>query len=558
MNNLKDSNEPNLADDIAALDERNRKEERVLRGLLDQCRDKKNHFLAVSANMGDSHSYISSVPLAWFADVHFASDMEIFKEFHDEKGKSVAINNETLDLLSQRKPDWRRQLVMTAYLSIRKHRKFPPVLLVAYQDWVFNSNDDNWGSDKRALRDSVTHKSLDSESWIVDFNHSGTNFYALDGQHRLMAVKGLRDLLDGKLAQRKKDGDFSSKSITIEDIFQHDSEGMTESEFRTGLNSIMEEKIGVEIIPAVQVGETRKEAFARLRQIFVDVNQNAKKLEKGELALLDETDGFSIVARHVMVLHPLFRDKSPKNKDESPKSELLVDTKSGQLSEKSDNYTTLQTIVEVAKLYLGQLDGPDAWDNELCGIKGAGSLRPTDEQIEEGRKKLSAYFDAMMTLPSHDRMIKGTPVNKLRSREEGCDDNILFRPITQEALAEAIGEMERENGLAPKEIIKKLSEKDNPDEPNLRLTDPASPFFGILCDPVDKKMRRQEKYKNLATRMFKYLLGGGIQDDTDREKLRVDVFESRRIASDGTGEAKATGYDEKQIPLREFKLLPPW
>lgn len=551
MNNTDKSSNDKLGSYINDLDKNEgRKKERVLRGLLDTLRNQKDSFLAVSAKMGSSHSYISSVPLKWFADVRFASDLKVFQEYRDERGKSVAINQATLDLLSQRKPDWRRQLVMTAYLLLRPHHKFPPVLLVAYQDWIFDPDSDKWGADKRALEDSVLHKSLDTGSWVVDFNHSITQFYALDGQHRLMAVKGLRELLDGNLPQRKKDGTPSKVSITIEDMLPYVPENMSENAFRSKLNSTMEEKIGVEIIPAVQVGETIEEAFARLRQIFVDVNQNAKKLEKGELALLDETDGFSIVARRIMVSHPLFRSKDPDG-------ELLVDTKSGQLNEKNNSYTTLQTIVEVARLYLGQLDGPDAWGNDLCGIKGAGSLRPTDEGLEEGQEKLKAYFDAMMTLPSHVKMTQGKSVSELRSREDNCDDNILFRPITQEALAQAVGELERGGGVTPKEIIKKLGKKDNPNESNLRLTDPASPFFGILCDPVDKKMRRQEKHKKLVTEMFIYLLGGGFEQDERRERLKTDVFDSRLVVEAGT-ESQAIGYHGKQIPKRDFELPVPW
>lgn len=551
-----DYNEDDISERVEKskrLDELYRLERHNLRRGLDNFRNQRNHFLAISTEMGTSRSYISSAPLSWFADVHFASDLEVFREHHDERGKSVDINEETLGLLSQRMPDWSRQLPMAVYLSVRRHRKFPAVLLVAYQKWVFDPDSDEWAMDKRALRDSVTRKSLDSENLIIDFNHSKTQFYALDGQHRLMAVKGLRDMLDGSLARKKKNGEIvGGKSITIEDIRQFSGEDVPENEFRSNLNSIMEEKIGVEIIPAVQMGETKEEAFARLRQIFVDVNQNAKPLNKGELALLDETEGFRIVSRQVMVSHGLFRG----GRDGT----LLVDTKNKQLSETSDKYTTLETIVKVSKRYLGQLDRFGKWETEVGKIKGAGWLRPEDGELRAGREKLSAYFDSIMTLPSHREMIKGRKnVRLLRGREKRCNDNVLFRPIAQEALAEAVGELEENNKIAPKEIIKKLSKKDDPNECYLRLTNPASPFFGVLCDPVDKKMRHQEKYKKLATRMFIYLLGGGVKEGEKRERLRKDVFNSRRI-TDGTAEvgSKAIGYDGSQIEYGKFQLPSPW
>lgn len=563
MTDKKDFNNADLEDDINDVDEKDIKRERVLRGILDSHVDKKYHFLAVSSNMGSSRSYISSVPLKWFAsNVRFASEqpIETFRGYRDEHGKSVDINKDTLDFISQRKPDWSRQLAMTTYLSVRKHRKFPPVLLVAYQDWIFDSTDDRWGPDKRALEDSVTYKSLDSLSHIVDLNHLHTQFYALDGQHRLMAVKGFRDLLEGSLQHKKKDGTPTNKSITIQDFISHFQKNInkdvSENEIRIELNSIMdEERIGVEIIPAVQVKETIEEAFVRLRQIFVDVNQNAKSLAKGELALLDETNGFRIVARQVMVIHPLFRDK---NSD----GELLVDTKSKQLSETGDYYTTLDTMVEIARRYLGQFDKFHGWKENIGNVKGVGSLRPEDEELEEARKKLQSYFDAMMTLPSHKKMTHGKRVSDIRSSEKQFDDNILFRPMTQEALATALGRLETrsdEHGgsISLEDAISKLGRGDNPDEPHLRLTNPASPFFGILCDPIDKKMRRTESYKKLATRMFMFLLGGETQSEEEQEKLREAVFNSRRVFEDEET-TLAIGYDGNHVEEAHFQLPSPW
>ena len=72
----------------------------------------------------------------------------------------------------------------------------------------------------------------------------------------------------------------------------------------------MDEVMGIEIIPAVQSRETFRESVSRLRNVFVDVNENAKRLEKGELTLLDENDAFRIVARTVMTKHPLFKGGS--------------------------------------------------------------------------------------------------------------------------------------------------------------------------------------------------------------------------------------------------------
>ena len=93
-----------------------------------------------------------------------------------------------------------------------------------------------------------------------------------------MGLKGLRDLLDGALIAKKQDGSASSgasSKITLEDV-EKECNKTAESLSRI----IMYETIGIEIIPAVMKGETLKDAISRLRNIFVDVNQNARRLGK--------------------------------------------------------------------------------------------------------------------------------------------------------------------------------------------------------------------------------------------------------------------------------------
>ncbi len=49
----------------------------------------------------------------------------------------------------------------------------------------------------------------------------------------------------------------------------------------------MSERIGIEIIPAVVSGETYKEAIFRLRDTFLDVNENTRSLSNSEFVQLN-------------------------------------------------------------------------------------------------------------------------------------------------------------------------------------------------------------------------------------------------------------------------------
>ena len=467
---------------------------------------------------------------------------------------AIDINDVTSTYLQQRAPDYTRQLPIALYLATREHHKFPPLLLVAYQDWVYEEGHDKWGSHGIAMEDSLNVDSLDSKASLVDLDVATTTYFALDGQHRLMAIKGLKELLDnGRLSAKKVDGTV----ITGRDITRDEVEGyLSEWGFNANkLQSAMNEVMGVEIIPAVQDGETFRQAVSRLRNVFVDVNENAKRLEKGELTLLDENDGFRIVARTVMTKHGLFKGYSGR---------LNVDTKSNQLPERSQEYTVLNTIVSIALAYLGNIPEFEGWSAPVLGLtgkRGVGLLRPVDEEIARGLAELSAYFDALATLPSHGSMRayfftdgkEGKSPGELRGDP---DRNILFRPIAQVALARAIAKLRKNQGVELSRLMERLARHEEKGE--LDLTSKGAPWFGILCDPIEEKVRRQKKYEDLCVEMMVYLLGGGFGDDkTRQEKLLDDFFEARRVSSDSY-EPVALDPSGCRMTRDEFSLPDPW
>ena len=120
----------------------------------------------------------------------------------------------------------------------------------------------------------------------------------------------------------------------------------------------------------------------------------------------------------------------------------------------------------------------------IFGVKGAGVERPEDDEIEKGLKKLAGYFMALETLPSHGRMMEGTPVSALRSDPDG-EDNILFRPIAQVALARALAHLQAKEGADLHDLMSMLAKHEK--KGHLKLTSKTAPWFGILCDPITDK-----------------------------------------------------------------------
>ena len=515
--------------------------------LLRELRDKADHHLAIQVRMGKVASYLTSVPLSWVASkVRFAADLPMFKEKESIEGsKRIAVDQETIETVQQRQPDWRRQQQMTAYLA-RRHHKFPPLLLVGYQHWVYQDESDRWTPDGKAMHDSLTLASLEPTSTYWDLDDSDTVFYALDGQHRLMAILGLNELvttgylyaLDESRKQRKE------PPLSLDDLIgRMGNSGGDKHAIHEGMQHLMDERIGIEIVPAVIIGETRDLAFRRLRQLFVDVNEHAKKLTNSELAQLDENHGFRIVARRLM-RHPLLRS----TEDSDGVSISRVHMKRQTLSEQSPSYTTLHALSTIVERYLIERETPPHVSLWRPLVKGLFE-RPDEESLEQGRSAMTEYLDALCGLPSHEAFVQGKAASELRGLDG--DDNILFRPIAQTALAEAVGKVSRA-GISLTTISRVLAEQE--ERGQLRLRDHRTPWFGVLCDPVpDYKMRRHKRQEKLCCRLFEYLLGGGIPDDVDREELRADFALERRVSDE-----EAIDLSGSEVKLEEVRLPNPW
>lgn len=523
---------------------------RLLRELLDWQGGKEGRLIARPTKMGTSNSFVTSVPMRWIeSNVSYARDLPVFKDYISEDNRQISINDITLVYLQQREPDYRRQLPMALYLATRPHHKFGPLIIVAYKDWVYDKTSDKWGPNGRAMESSLTYESLDNKVSVVELDVRNTLYFALDGQHRLMAIKGLKSLLDnGRLEARKEDGTVTRKSITRDEIEQYYADNAERLGIRPErLHSLLDEQMGIEIIPAVQSGETYKEATSRLRNIFVDVNENAKRLERGELTLLDENNGFRIVARTIMTKHELFKDGRS----------VRVNTKTTNVNENSEDYTSLHAIVEISESYLSQKKNFSNWKFPILRTPELGFLRPEDVEIEEALNTLSQYFDALKKLPSHRAMIQGTEIRNLRAREEqGGQDNILFWPITQMALANAIAYLQEDQNLNIDNIMATIERYEK--EGKLKLRPKFNPWFGVLCDPIDQKLRTAMKYRTLCEKMFRYLLGGGLAD-IEREELREEFFLARQIGAEEESVQKAYNLSGKLTEYNdEFQLPNPW
>ncbi|MBP5971620.1 DGQHR domain-containing protein [Brasilonema sp. CT11] len=511
--------------------ERENKDKQVLTLLLEKFLGKKDQILVQKTQMGGTEAYVGSVTLEWFAGrVHFASSLPLLQKKYNPETDNIEIDADSIDEIQQRPLDWSRQAPLVQYLAARKNHKFPPVLVVINQMWVDNPKATEWDRQERAKKSTTNFTPLDKDGKVglLNISEDDVTIYALDGQHRLMGVQGLMELLKtSKLQRYKKDKTADDTFITVSNLIE---QYQVDPAY---LQSLAKEKIGIEFICAVAAGETRIQARRRVRSIFVHVNLMAAPLTKGQLAQLNEDDGFAIVARKIATSHPLFEQRQDRN----PR----VNWNSATVAANSTVLTTLQALQDMSERYLGQ-----KFPHWKPLEKGLIPMRPENDELEQGIEEFRKLFDCLANLPSYQLLEEeDTPqLRRFSFEKDGGEGNMLFRPVAQVALAQALGILVFKKGFLLTDIFKKLRKFDQQGGFS-GMEYPQSLWYGVLYDP--NKKRVQVAGRDLAARLLIYILGG-IQDQMERAELRKDLAKARTV------EDKTIGFDGKFVEQKAVGL----
>lgn len=503
-----------ITDDIQAIEELEARKSSTLARLLDETLAKEGHVVAVRSEMGVAlqetgtsvkvPSYVAVHTLRWVgnkSNLKMGSEMPFMAKYMDKDGR-IRVDPTNANELAQRAPDWTRQPALTAYLLHDRNRKFGTILAVVSPPWIDDPNSENWGPGGVALKSAIEFTAMDSSGRIGLLNLTSAQIYALDGQHRVMGVRGLHDLQDGRLEIKKNSGAATGTSLTRDQFLSQIN--VEES----ALNDLMDETISVEYIPAVIKGETREKAVQRVRSIFVAVNSYARKTDKGENILLDESDGFAIVARRAALAHPLFKTAA---------GESRVNWKNTALPARSNWLTTLQALREMSVTYLSQVEAKmvKPWQ-EL--FKGAVPIRPVDGDLTDAQARLAELFDQMSQLPSLASIAGGEGIDGWREFPPNGKGHLLLRPVGQVVLAKAVGRLVGEDGMEIGEVFDRLSQLDEAGA--FEQADPANLWYNVTYDAAREKMIVSQV--ELAATALAYLVRGADNDGRAQllEKLR--------------------------------------
>lgn len=557
-------NNNSVIDEIDELYEREEKERRVLAQLLERYTKTQGKYLATRGEMGVHHSaggkqfrtpsFVVSHDLSWIAtNLKMGSEMPFMETYLDKESGKLRIDESNVDELKQRQPDWSRQASLTAYLVGDKMRKFGTILAVISPEWVNNTQHENWGQDGRALKSAANFDPLDNEGRIGLLNLANTFVYALDGQHRVMGLRGAKDLIENNFWLMNKSQE------KIRRIFREEFLNLFDLEVGS-LEAMMSERMHVEYIPAVLQGETREDASRRIRSVFVAINSHAKKPTKGEAYTLDEVNGYSLVARRVGVRHPLFKGTKGSR----------VNWKGSALPDRSEWYTTLEALKTMAEAYLSRANPQLAksWDPPIgLGIKEV-IVRPSEDEIDLAADQMSEFLDYMLAMPVFQRLERSDDVTKELGEWRAFPDedspkahgHLLLRPIGQQVLAAAVGRLINPNDkdgprMTLSEVFESLTVLDS--NGRFEAHRQENVWYGVTYDFRRNKMDVSIANQKLAVDLLVYLVRGA--GENERVDLLRQVIKNREVEGSwrpfqGDGLLKVLRDEKGQIVISEVTL----
>ena len=327
---------------------------------------------------------------------------------------------------------------------------------------------------------------LNKSFGVLAFDGS-QEYYALDGQHRLAAIKTLIDPTNPE-ALYAPDG-FRDEEISV-------------------------------LVVVPKEAELPDEFLQRYRRLFGNLNRYAKPMDLVTSIIMDEDDAFAIVTRRLISSHEFLM--APGRQRESAR----VKTEKGKNLKTNDPYfTSLETLyaMNISLLnarYRGYRWGAEGWDR-----KGFQMIRPDDEYLDALFNELVMYWNALLeVLP----VLRSDPVtmriHDLQGDEEGGSDHLLFWPIGQMLLADVARDM----------LDHRLDDVENPSPESVRaalaglgsiewrLHEPPWRFFLLTQKPGGGwKMRDEDRAKTLdwGKILVEWLLGVYEPDEAGAEDL---------------------------------------
>jgi len=237
------------------------------------------------------------------------------------------------------------------------------------------------------------------------------SYYALDGQHRLKAIK------DAVI----REPDLGKEDICVLMVTAYDTE----------------------------------KGRIRTRRLFTNINRNAKKTDQAENIALDEDDSFAIVTRRLLEEHPFLKREGIVNVIKSYNENTGALKLYGNNVAKGDK-TALTTFAVLYDLlqYLAY-DMPGTIRNK--------TTRPADDALDKAYKTFSDRLDDLLQSCGNvrDKMENAVSAVEVRAPKNAEQNGHAFmRPIVQKSVCRVIGILVQQGYADWETLMQRLSELD--------------------------------------------------------------------------------------------------
>ncbi|MCY4258026.1 MAG: DGQHR domain-containing protein [bacterium] len=341
---------------------------------------------ALKAQMGRWEYYMVRMSMR-----ELAENVKFAEEVHGTNHLSEAIQRE---LKTSRATGQ-----IAGYLSKQPDRFFSSIVVAALEGepiwWpVSLENDPQFNMLRKDRR-------IKEAFGVLQFNGE-QNYYALDGQHRLAAI---RTLIEGSTDHIAPDS-FRNEDVPV-------------------------------IIVTPSQSEDTKEFLIRYRRLFGNLNRYAKSMSPFDSYVMDEDDAIAIITRRLVTNHEFF--SSVGSQFESSK----VKMKPGKnVTPGSTHWTSFEMLYELNVGFLNSAARRNkGWGKHLNKLDEYKRFRPDEEEIDALGEELSRYWTALLEAmpvlreePSRMRIHNPESKEDEDNKQDVGQDNILFWPITQEML----------------------------------------------------------------------------------------------------------------------------
>jgi DNA sulfur modification protein DndB len=363
------------------------------------------------------------------------------------------------------------------YLVKSKDRFFGSIIVLAYKPKVFI-----FESFKEISSGKLDHAYRAVEANTGALTISGGSLFALDGQHRLHA---LRTVINNEVTPHL--------GLKIEGPYK---------------NAVASDMLSVIFLEF--------ESVQKARRIFNKVNRYAKPTSKAVNILTSEDDGLAIVAR---TLAGLDEPADFGSEIEPPIQRKLSedkDTVSLDKTSLSNNDPQLMTIELIHKsvAIISAATGKWKLDEKMTIV------RPEDKVLRIAYETCSTWWHALMNEFEPFVLAREQPEKIAVFRQHAADSSVAFRPIGQEAILRGLMEAHKLTKASPRDLVERLN--------SVPLSLADNLWNGILLGGGEERKRVITTEVELAGALLAFMLvGTGHYGAAKLEALKNSVNEAR-------------------------------